>query len=149
MLLDGMEGRRAVILITDGYDEDSTTSVDDVLQAAESAQVIVYVVGIGGVAGISLKGETHASPHRRSDRRPHLLSSTRARPGRRRRRGSDDSHSRYLITYTPPNQKKDGTWRQVSVEVPEGMQGENARRLLCADAASRPIRRSSSRCRGR
>jgi VWFA-related protein len=32
-----------------------------------------------------------------------------------------DTHNRYLITYTPINQKKDGTWRSVAVDVPEGM----------------------------
>jgi len=120
-LLDGLEGRRAVILITDGYDENSTTTVDDVLQAAESAQVIVYVVGIGGVAGISLKGESLL--RRIADqtggrvffppREPDLVSVADA--------VAVDSHSRYLITYTPANQKRDGTWRQVSVEVPDGM----------------------------
>src|SRR5439155_21603173 len=56
-LLKGLEGRRAVILITDGYDENSTITVNDVLASAEAAQVTIYVVGIGGVAGISLKGE--------------------------------------------------------------------------------------------
>ena len=32
-----------------------------------------------------------------------------------------DSHSRYLITYTPANQKRDGAWREISVEAPEGL----------------------------
>ena len=50
-------GRRAVVLITDGYDEDSVTSIDEALGAVKAAQVTVYVVGIGGVAGMSLKGE--------------------------------------------------------------------------------------------
>ena len=52
-----MDGRRAIVLITDGYDEHSTSSVDDALAAAKAARATVYVVGIGGVAGISLKGE--------------------------------------------------------------------------------------------
>ncbi len=56
-LLEGVEGRRTVILITDGYDENSTTTIDQVLASAQAAHVTVYVVGIGGVAGISLKGE--------------------------------------------------------------------------------------------
>ena len=56
-LLEGLQGRRAIILITDGYDENSTTTLDEVVSVAQSAQVTVYVVGIGGVAGISLKGE--------------------------------------------------------------------------------------------
>jgi Mg-chelatase subunit ChlD len=54
-LLKGMERRRALIVITDGYDEHSTTPIADVLSSAESAQITIYVVGIGGVAGISLR----------------------------------------------------------------------------------------------
>ena len=51
------EDRRAIILITDGYDEHSHALVRGALAAVKSAGITVYVVGIGGVAGISLKGE--------------------------------------------------------------------------------------------
>ena len=52
-----VDGRRAIVLITDGYDEHSTLSVDDALAAAKTAHATVYVIGIGGVAGVSFKGE--------------------------------------------------------------------------------------------
>lgn len=119
-LLTGLEGRRAVILITDGYDENSSTKVEDVIRSAEAAQVTVYVVGIGGVAGISLKGEQML--RRIADetggriffppREPDLVGIAD--------QVATDAHSRYLITYTPSNQKKDGAWRQVTVDVPDG-----------------------------
>ena len=51
------EGRRAIVLITDGYDERSTAQYEDALTAVRAAGATVYVVGIGGVAGISIKGE--------------------------------------------------------------------------------------------
>ena len=51
------EGRRAIVLITDGYDEKSTSQYEDALTAVRAAGATVYVVGIGGVAGISIKGE--------------------------------------------------------------------------------------------
>jgi VWFA-related protein len=119
-LLDGVDGRRAVVLISDGYDEKSTSNADEVLRAAENAHVTVYIVGIGGVAGISLKGER-------------LLRRIAAETGGRAffpprevdlspvaEAVADDAHSRYLLTYTPKNQKKDGSWREVAVSVPEG-----------------------------
>src|SRR5918994_1028099 len=56
-LFEGSEGRRAIILITDGYDEHSAGDLATTLQAAQEHQIALYVVGIGGVAGISLKGE--------------------------------------------------------------------------------------------
>jgi len=119
-LLTGLDGRRAIILITDGYDENSSTTVDAVVQRAEAAQVTVYVVGVGGVAGISLKGEQML--RRIADetggriffppREPDLVAIAD--------QVATDAHSRYLITYTPSNQKKDGAWRQVTVDVPDG-----------------------------
>jgi Ca-activated chloride channel family protein len=119
-LLEGLEGRRAIILITDGYDENSTTTLDEVVRVAQSTHVTVYVVGIGGVAGISLKGEMML--RRIADetggriffppREPDLVGIATA--------VATDAHSRYLITYTPANQSKDGQWRQVAVEVPQG-----------------------------
>lgn len=119
-LLSQTEGRRTIILITDGYDENSTSTVDEVLKTAEAAQTTIYVVGIGGVAGISLKGE---------DLLKKIANETGGRvffPPRESELStvSDalvvDAHSRYLITYTPSDQQKDGSWRAVSVEVPDG-----------------------------
>src|SRR5262249_54462298 len=56
-LLNGLEGRRAVVLITDGYDENSSSGVEDVVSVAEETGATVYTVAIGGVAGVSLKGQ--------------------------------------------------------------------------------------------
>jgi VWFA-related protein len=113
------EGRRVVILITDGYDENSVSSIDEVIAAIKASRLTVYAVGIGGVAGVSLKGEK-------------VLRRLAAETGGRVFLPSTDSqlevvhtalveevHNRYLLTYTPKNQNRDGTWRQISVEVPE------------------------------
>jgi Ca-activated chloride channel homolog len=120
-LLEGLEGRRAVILITDGYDENSTSTVEEVLKSADAAQATIYVVGVGGVAGISLKGEYLL--RRIADetggriffppREPDLVAVANS--------VATDAHSRYLITYTPANQKRDGSWRQIAVDVPGGL----------------------------
>src|SRR5204863_1017154 len=50
-------GSHAIILITDGYDEHSRATFDEAVEAVTRARATVYVVGIGGVAGISLRGE--------------------------------------------------------------------------------------------
>jgi VWFA-related protein len=120
-LLDGVGGRRVIILITDGFDENSTVDAATALNAAQSNQVTVYSVALGGVTGVSLVGErmlrqlTDASggraffPWRDSD----LVAVANE--------VSVDAHTRYLITYTPHNQQKDGKWRSIAVEVPEGL----------------------------
>jgi Ca-activated chloride channel family protein len=113
--LSGQTTRQVVVLITDGYDEDSTTTFQTALQAIKSSEATLYVVGIGGVAGISIKGE---------DLLRQLATATGGRaffPARDTQ--LIDVHSliaadvqdRYMVSYTPTNQKADGTWRSVIV----------------------------------
>ena len=112
-------GRCAIILITDGYDENSVTTIDEALVALKSARATVYAVAIGGIAGISLKGE-------RVLRR--LAAETGGRtffPANEDQLQvvhaalADDVQNRYLLTYTPTNQRQDGKWREISVQVAE------------------------------
>lgn len=107
-------GRHAVVLVTDGYDEDSVTSIDDAIAAVKAAQVTIYVIAIGGVAGVSRTGE-------RMLRR--LATETGGRTFLPRDEAlaqvhehlATDVQNRYLVTYTPSNQKRDGTWRTVTL----------------------------------
>jgi Ca-activated chloride channel family protein len=114
-LMNGMEGRHALVLITDGYDEHSTRSFEEAIVAVQKSGTAVYVVGIGGVAGISIKGERMLKalatatggraffPAREIELRPiHELVAA-------------DVQRRYLISYTPSNQKVDGTYRRITV----------------------------------
>jgi Ca-activated chloride channel homolog len=119
-LLHGVEGRRAIILITDGFDENSTIDLQTAIQKVQSEQITVYTVAMGGITGVSLHGEgtfrklTEGTggraffPWREVD----LLSVARE--------VANDENSRYLITYTPANQTKDGTWRAITLDVPKG-----------------------------
>jgi VWFA-related protein len=112
---DGVEGRRVVVLITDGYDEHSRMSFDRTLADLKASQVTVYVVAIGGVAGVSLKGEQ-------------LLRRIAAETGGRaffpwNAKELADVHAaiaadvqhRYRLVYTPTNQQKDGAWRVITL----------------------------------
>ena len=113
--LSPLQGRQAVVLITDGYDEHSATEYERTLEALKASRVTVYVIGIGGVAGISLDGE-------RLLRR--LAGETGGRaffPAKEVQLAdvhaliTADVQYRYLLTYTPSNQKLDGTWRTIEV----------------------------------
>ncbi len=116
-VIASVEGRHAIILLTDGYDEHSTQAFDDALNAVQRTGASVYVVGIGGVAGISLKGERFLRrlatdtggraffPTRDMELRPiHELVAS-------------EVTMRYILTYVPQNQKVDGTWRRIGVSV--------------------------------
>lgn len=110
-------GRRAIILITDGYDENSTATIDEVLAALKTAGVTVYAVGIGGVAGISLKGEKVLRRLATETGGRVFLPSSEAQLELIHTALANDVQNRYLLTYTPTNQKQDGTWRDILVKV--------------------------------
>jgi len=116
-MFSAVEGRHVVILLTDGYDESSRTSYDEAIRALQRLQATVYVVGIGGVAGISLKGELllrkiatqmggRAFFPTREDELPNVHATVAA-----------DAFRRYLLSYTPQNQEADGRFRAISLNI--------------------------------
>ena len=120
-LLGSAKGRRAIVLITDGYDENSTTTPDDVLRAVNESQATVYAVAVGGVAGISLKGETTLRAIAEQSGGRVFFPAREAEVVSAAETIATDTHNRFLITYTPINQRRDGAWRTIKVAVPEGL----------------------------
>jgi Ca-activated chloride channel family protein len=113
--LRAIETRHVLVLITDGYDEKSDVAYARALEAVKATETTVYIIGVGGTAGISLRGEA-------------LLRQLAAETGGRaffpvRDFQLADVHGliaadvqqRYVVTYTPTNQAQDGTWRAVSL----------------------------------
>lgn len=118
--MKNVEGRRTIVLVTDGYDENSAGTVEDTLTALHKADITLYVVGIGGIAGVSIKGQQ-------------TLKSLAAETGGRSFfpwRLEDlteiydslaiDVQTRYLLSYTPKNQAHDGKWRAIEVTTTAG-----------------------------
>ena len=112
---EGVAGRRVIILITDAYDEHSHSSLAEAIAGIRESGVTVYTVGIGGVAGISLRGH---------DELKSIAAGTGGRaffPSRPAELPNvydvlaSDAQLRYLVTYTPSNQKRDGSWRAISL----------------------------------
>ena len=114
-VLGDVKGRHAIVLITDGYDEHSSATLEEAVSALQDAHASLYVIGVGGVAGISLKGQ-------------HMLRELAAQGGGRaffparefqlsntHELVSSDVFHRYLITYTPLDQKPDGRWRAIGL----------------------------------
>jgi VWFA-related protein len=113
--LAGAKDRQIVVLITDGYDENSRIAFDDALQIVSTSKATVYVIAIGGVAGVSLRGEALLK---------RLAAATGGRaffPSREFQltevQGliAADVQQKYVLTYTPKNQRPDGEWRNVAV----------------------------------
>ena len=127
------EGRQVVILVTDGYDEHSQTKIDEAFKALQRIQATVYVVGIGGIAGISLRGED-------------LLRRVAKQMGGRaffplrvtelpdvHGMIATETYSRYVITYTPTNQEMNGAYRSIRWAWGEVQRHEQRRRRCRSD----------------
>ncbi len=114
-LLQGATGRQAVVLITDGYDENSTQSEEDALRAVKRAQATLFVVGIGGVAGISIKGERALRALAEQSGGRAFFPSREEELPRVHDLIVSDVQRRYLIGYTPTNQDDDGKWRRIGL----------------------------------
>ena len=114
-ILASAEGRRAVVLITDGYDENSSTPFAEALAAVKASGATVYVVGIGGVAGISIKGERLLRQLAVETGGRFFFPSRDAELAEVHGALTQDVQNRYLISFTPQNQKADGTWRALTV----------------------------------
>jgi Ca-activated chloride channel homolog len=126
-LLEAATGRQAVVLVTDGYDEHSAKSLEDALRAVKSAQATLFVVGIGGVAGISIKGERLLrSIAEQTGGRAFFPSRDEELPSVHQMIASD-IQSRYLLAYTPTNARIDGAWRKIVVKTAAPDQAVRAR----------------------
>jgi VWFA-related protein len=117
--LSGIDGRRVIVLVTDGYDEHSESTFDEALQAVKVAGATVYVVGIGGVAGISLKGERLLRQLAGATGGQTFFPTREEELAAVHDRLATDAQNRYLITYTPTNERPDGKWRHISLKIAE------------------------------
>jgi len=133
--------RKAIVLITDGYDENSETTIEHTNDTLKKSGITLYVVGLGGIAGISLKGEK-------------LLKGLAEDSGGRAWFPRDEHdllvaydaianevRHRYLLAYTPNNQDRDGTWRAIDVKVADDTYHVRARKGYNAPAPP-PVRAS-------
>ena len=113
--LGEFKGRHAIVLITDGYDEHSEATVEEAVAAVRDAHAAVYVIGVGGVAGISLKGQRMLRQLAEGSGGRAFFPSRNSQLAETHELVSSDVFHRYLITYTPRDQRPDGTWRAIQL----------------------------------
>lgn len=113
--LAGTPGRQIIVLVTDGYDEHSAKGMADAVAAVKKVNATLYSVGIGGVAGMSFRGrEVLRSVADQTGGKAFFPSRDTEIPIVQEHI-HDDVVSRYLLTYTPTNQTRDGQWRKVEL----------------------------------
>lgn len=108
--------RRAIILLTDGDNNSGKKKLDEAVNAALRSEAIIYAIGIGDNY---FSGVDHSTLNRISER-----TGGRAYYPRDERDLRDafaqiqeEMRSQYLISYEPTNQKLDGSYRKIEVEL--------------------------------
>lgn len=120
-------GRKAMIILTDGDDQGSTTKLDEAIAAAQKSNAIIYVIliadtGFYGNFGMGYYG--YSAAKKMSEETGGRLINVGAN-GKKLEAAfqqiSDELRTQYVASYTPTNAKQDGTFRHISVNCGEGI----------------------------
>jgi Ca-activated chloride channel family protein len=109
------EGRRVVVLLTDAYDEKSLGDPELVLEKLKNSRVTVFVVSIGGVAGVSNRGERLLRKIAHETGGKAFFPYNEKQLAEVHAAIAEDVQHEYQLTYTPQNQTEDGTWREITL----------------------------------
>jgi VWFA-related protein len=112
--------RNVVVLITDGYDENSKVTLTEAMATISASRLTVYTVAIGGVAGVSLRGEVVLRGIASKTGGQALFPVREIQLPDVHHQIASDVQQRYVLTYTPTNQRLDGRFRTIRVETGEG-----------------------------
>jgi Ca-activated chloride channel homolog len=108
--------RRAIILLTDGYDTFSRKKLDDAVQAAQKAEAVVYSIGIGDKF---YDGVNEGVLKKVSERTGGQAYFPRDEVELRQafKQIEEEMRSQYLVAYEPTNAAKDGTYRTIDIQL--------------------------------
>jgi len=108
--------RRAIILLTDGYDTFSQKKLDEAARAAQKAEAIIYSVGIGDkfYDGVN-KGALEKISDKTGGRAYFPRDEVELRDAFKQIQ--DEMRSQYLLAYEPVNSVKDGSYRTIKIEL--------------------------------
>ncbi len=123
-LLAKEAGRKTIVLLTDGVDTTSRLKINDAINEALRAEVVIYAIGIGDPAS----GGTFIGNGVNEGELKKLTEATGGRaviPSSRRDLDSafaqleQDMRQQYLLAYEPANEALDGTFRKIEIKVPK------------------------------
>ncbi len=113
--LNKIEGRKAIILLSDGEDTESFVPYKEILQEARASDVTIYSIGLGtsfaasGSRGIlkELAEETGGAA---------FFPSSASKLGSVYEEIAEELRTQYYITYATQNETWDGRWIKIKVE---------------------------------
>ncbi len=111
-----IQRRRAIILLTDGFDTSSRLKRSEAIESAIAAEAVIYAIGIGdrkysGVEKDALKAVAESTggraffPKKEEDLKKAFGEI------------EQELRSQYLIAYTSSNKRRDGSYRQMRLEI--------------------------------
>jgi len=108
--------RRAIILLTDGYNTFGKKKLDDAVQSALKSEAVIYSIGIGDnfYSGVD-EGVLKKLSERTGGRAFFPRDETELR--RAFQQIQIEMRSQYLISYEPTNQKRDGSYRKIEIQL--------------------------------
>lgn len=114
-LMKGIQGRRALIALTDGEDTNSRTSFQRLLELTRTSDVILYPVALdASVLDFPIRGSLRQLADDTGGRA--FFPRSAEDIARAYRQIAADLRSQYFLTYTPSNGAADGKWRAIRVE---------------------------------
>ena len=118
-LLGRQSGRRALVVFSDGEDQSSRATLEAATSRVESSDATIYAVGLGRA---TQTGPLHDLLQRIAtvSGGRGLFTDERDELQRMFQEIFDDLSHQYLVGYQPTNQKRDGAWRRIKVEVQDG-----------------------------
>lgn len=108
--------RRAIILLSDGVNTFGQKKLDEAVLAAQKSEAVIYSVGIGdnfydGVDESALRKISERTGGRA------FFPRDEAELRQAFRQIQEEMRSQYLIAYEPTNQKRDGSYRKINIEL--------------------------------
>jgi len=109
--------RRAIILLTDGDDTSSTLKLDEAVQQAIKTETLIFAIGIGD--NFSYRGVDEGALRKVTERTGGRAYFPRSEEDLRKafEQIQRELREQYLVAYSPTNKKRDGSYRQLKIEV--------------------------------
>ena len=133
--------RQAIVLLSDGADTTSHVSYENVVEQSKKLDVIVYAIGLR---------DKEPQPRRVYNEAEFVLRTLSQQTGGRAffvddpaqlpgiyGQIADEIANQYVVGYTSKNQKRDGAWRKVAVQVPKAGATARTREGYYAPGAKR------------
>jgi len=109
------DGRKAIVVLTDGADTNSRFSYKKVLELTRTNDVVVYSIGLGAtVLDIGIRGSLKQLSDETGGR--YFFPNNAKELDNVYHEIAQDLRSQYYLAYAPSNRDYDGSWRKIRLE---------------------------------